>query len=211
MTQTRLVMIRHAESASIAQRWISGESTCGGITDRGHAQAKALHRRLLEAEALHPDRVISSSMRRATETTAIITTDIVDRFEVAEDLVERRPGECEGMSYEDYEAKYGRVPWSDWREPLSPGGESDEAFVHRVRGAIVQLVEAHRGETIWVVAHSGVLLATAHFLVNAADANPSWAAPAPTSISEWHWLAEDRHWILHRYNDSGHLGSLAPD
>ena len=205
---THLVMIRHAESASLAERWISGEASCGGITERGKEQAKALHHRLLGNDQLLPDQVISSSMHRATETATIITEGISCRFEITDDFVERRPGECEGMSYQEYEAKYGCPPWSDWRNPLSPGGESDEEFVARVRSALRNVVDAHEGRTIWVICHGGVLMATAHFLMRTSSEDAHWTNPEPTSISEWHRqgrVETAEGWTLDRYNDFAHL------
>jgi probable phosphoglycerate mutase len=212
MNATRLVMIRHAESAAVAGRWISGEATCRGITDRGRAQAQALHRRLLEDQGLAPDIVISSSMRRAKETTLLITPQLSEGFVLDDELVERRPGECEGMTYVEYEESYGCAPWSDWQSPLSPGGESDADFVTRVRAAVTRIVDAHRGQLIWVVCHGGVLMATAHWLMQTPTDGPHWENPAFTSLSEWHAsppATDSDRWTLSRYNDHAHLVGLA--
>ena len=80
--------------------------------------------------------VLSSTMRRAVETAEIIAEGLAVPVQTLEGLCERTPGECEGMTHDEYRARYGREPWHNWVRSLSPGGESDEEFVARVRGVI---------------------------------------------------------------------------
>jgi len=94
--------------------------------------------------------------------------------------------------------------------PLSPGGESDEEFVARVREVIGGLAEVHRGRTAWLVCHGGIIMASAAFLMQAGSGidAPKWENPAPTAISEWSRRsseAADGPWTLRRYNDHAHL------
>src|SRR5438445_1531491 len=119
-SSTRRVLIRHGESHSVADGWISGKATCRGLTERGVAQARVLRRRLAEETDLHPDVVLSSTMRRAVETADIIAEAVAVPVQALEELCERSPGECEGMSHDDYRATYGHEPWSDWIRPPPP-------------------------------------------------------------------------------------------
>jgi len=169
-----------------------------------------LRRRLAEDTRLDPDAVLSSTMRRAAETAEIITEGLDVPLQTLEELCERSPGECEGMTYDQYRATYGREPWSDWIRPLSPGGESDEEFVARVRGVIGHLAEECRGQTVWLVCHGGVIMATAAVLMQGGSGidAPKWENPAPTAISEWSRTTSDGTdgpWTLRRYNDHAHL------
>lgn len=207
---TRLVLIRHGESASNAGGWLSGQDTCGGLTDLGIFQAEALRARLAADPDLRPDAVLVSTMKRAVHTAEIVAgpTGIVP--EQRAELMERTSGEAEGLTIGEYTEKYGKRPWTDWVNPLSPGGESGAEFAERVVAATDRVVAEHRGRTVWVVCHGGVIMVSAIHrwpgsLDRTADigANPV-ASPANTSISEW-LVDVDDHWRLARYNDHTHL------
>ena len=158
---TRLVLIRHGESASNAGGWLSGQETCGGLTATGIAQAEALRWRLAADQDLVPDVVLVSTMRRAVETAEIIATPTGLVPEQRAELMERTPGEAEGLTSAQYTEQYGRAPWSNWAEPISPGGESGDDFTQRVLTATDRAVADHRGKTVWVVCHGGVIMVSA--------------------------------------------------
>lgn len=207
---TRLVLIRHGESASNAGRWLSGIDTCGGLSDLGRVQAERLRDRLA-ASGERPDVLLSSTMPRAVQTAEIVA-EAVDGVEVdaREELGERTPGECEGMTHDEYEQRYGKRPWADWEEALSPGGESNEEFLARVRRVIPALAQEHDGRTLWVVCHGGIIMSTAALLMGTQHrgAVPIWGNPANTAVSEWvHWEGQ---WLCTRYNDAAHLEGLTP-
>lgn len=207
---TRLVMLRHGESRSNAEFWLSGIATCKGLTERGAREAALLGAALRADPGLRPDRVVTSSMPRSVETAAIATEALGVTVEPLDRLIERTPGECEGMTVAEYTERYGHRPWHDWRQPLSPGGESEAEFAARVRAAVTDLAVAGRNATTWVFCHGGVIMAAADHLLGLPgdQAQPRWAAPANASITEWlRPPAEepDGPWRLRRYNDHAHL------
>ncbi len=210
-TPTRLVLIRHGESASNAGGWLSGQDTCGGLTDLGIAQAEALRDRLHRDDDLRPDAILVSTMRRAVHTAEIVAEPHgIDPTQHG-DLIERTSGEAEGMTIAEYTERYGIAPWSDWKDPLSPGGESGEEFSHRVTTALDRVVGAHAGRTVWVVCHGGVIMVTA--ARRWPNSTPDYGllpavSPMNTSISEWMVVVGDDRshlWRLARYNDHTHL------
>jgi probable phosphoglycerate mutase len=206
---TRIVLIRHGESASNAGRWISGIDTCGGLTDLGIAQAEALRERLAADPDLSPDAILVSTMRRAVHTAEIIADPHGMVPEQHHDLIERTSGEAEGLTVEEYFEKYGMHPWTDWENPLSPGGESGDEFAARVFSATDRVVSEHRGKTVWVVCHGGVIMVNAARRWPVSSGAASLAAlpvvsPINTSVSEWHVDAADI-WRMARYNDHTHL------
>src|SRR3954463_6008193 len=98
---TRLVFVRHGESRSNLEGWLSGIETCGGLTEKGRSQAAALRDRLLRTEELRPDMVFTSVMARATQTAEIVAPSWSGvPVEQLRDLSERLPGECEGMDHD---------------------------------------------------------------------------------------------------------------
>ena len=208
---TRIVLIRHGESASNAGGWLSGQDTCGGLTDLGVAQAEALRDRLAIDPMLRPDRVVVSTMRRAVHTAEIAAEPTGLPVEQFADLMERTSGEAEGLTIAEYTERYGKAPWTDWSNPLSPGGESGLEFFVRVTTAIDRVAEEGRGRTTWVICHGGVIMVTAigRWPGGGSD-GPSdlstipLASPMNSSISEW-TVEPTGGWRMVRFNDHTHL------
>ncbi|MEL6893419.1 MAG: histidine phosphatase family protein [Actinomycetota bacterium] len=209
---TRLVLIRHGESASNAGGWLSGQDTCGGLTKLGIAQAQALRERLAPDDDLRPDAVLVSTMRRAVHTAEIVAEPYGIVPEQHADLIERTSGEAEGLTIAEYTEKYGVAPWSDWENPLSPGGESGLEFAQRVNTALDRVVAEHAGRTVWVVCHGGVIMVTAavRWPGETVLKVPPAVSPQNTSVSEWliTGTGDDAVWRLGRYNDHAHLVGL---
>ena len=211
MGPTRLVLIRHGESASNAGGWLSGQDTCGGLTELGVAQAEALRDRLAVDPGMRPDRIVVSTMRRAVHTAEIAAGPTGLDVEQFSDLMERTSGEAEGLTIAEYTEKYGKAPWTDWSNPLSPGGESGTDFSTRVTSAINRVAEEGRGRTTWVVCHGGVIMVTAIARWHGAVASPPsdlstipLASPMNSSISEW-TVEPTGGWRMMRFNDHTHL------
>jgi len=204
---TRMILIRHGQSASNAEGWLSGQETCGGLTDLGVAQAEALCTRLAADPSMRPDAVLVSTMARAVQTAEIISEPLGVVPEQHADLMERTAGEAEGLTIAQYTEKYGIAPWTDWENPLGPGGESGPEFTQRVITATDRVVEEHRGKTVWVVCHGGVIMVTAVRRWAGVDVDLRQlpvASPQNTSVSEWHVDADD-NWRMSRFADDTHL------
>jgi len=204
---TRIILIRHGQSASNAEGWLSGQESCGGLTNLGVAQAEALRARLSADESMQPDAVLVSTMQRAVHTAEIISEPFGMVPEQHADLMERTSGEAEGLTIAQYTDKYGIAPWSDWENPLSPGGESGLAFADRVTAATDRVVNEYRGKTVWVVCHGGVIMVTAVRRWPGASFDLRQlpvASPQNTSVSEWQ-VDIDSNWRMSRFADDTHL------
>ena len=204
---TRMILIRHGQSASNAEGWLSGQESCGGLTDLGVAQAEALRSRLAADESMRPDAVLVSTMQRAVHTAEIISEPLGMVPEQHADLMERTSGEAEGLTIAQYTEKYGIAPWSDWENHLSPGGESGLVFADRVMTATDRVVKEYRGKTVWVVCHGGVIMVTAVRRWPGASFDLRQlpvASPQNTSVSEWH-VDIDSNWRMSRFADDTHL------
>ena len=206
---SRLVLVRHGQSRSNLEEWISSQSTCGGLTDRGRLEAAAARDRLAALPDLAPDAVVVSTMRRAIETAAIVAEPTGLQAEQRAELIERIPGEVEGMTVVDFVEKFGHRPFSTWAPALSPGGEDSLVFQARVSGALDQLTAETVGKTTWVVCHGWVVRAAAHhFAGGEPAAEPSFTGSINASFSVWMSAASGAPWQLERYNDHAHLTGL---
>jgi probable phosphoglycerate mutase len=213
---TRLLLIRHGESQVYVDGVVGGLATCNGLSDLGRRQAAALRDRLAETHEFDPvDALIASTLPRARETAEIISPAIGNLPVVEdEDVCELHPGEADGMSYDDYVAKYG---WRDMEAnpdlELSPGGESIAAFHRRVGTALTRIADAHPDQTVVIACHGGVVDVGLRTLLGLGMVGGFDLYTENTSITEFVLAPATerrptRRWRLVRYNDAAHLAGV---
>jgi probable phosphoglycerate mutase len=205
---TRLVFVRHGHAEVAQNKIVGGHLGCTGLTDLGRRQATALRDRLVGVP-MSVDGIVTSVLPRAIETAEILASGFgVDVGSIPRwcGLCERHPGEGDGLSWDVFVERYGAIdPFDDPERPLSPGGESYRDLVSRVSTVVEQLAEEHRGKTVLVVSHGGVIQAATLTLLGLP---PRWLAPdlANTGLTEW-VMNRDGIWLLGRFNDAAHLES----
>lgn len=215
--RTRLVLVRHGESQVTVDAVVGGPKTCSGLSAKGRRQAEALADRLARTGEIRADVVLASTMPRAVQTAEIIAPALGGlEVEQVEDLEERRPGECDGMTWEAYREAYRREGWTfSIFEPLSPGGESFAEFQVRAATTLSQVATRLSGRTIVIACHGGIIEASMVAFLGLPQSAGSGSMHQPnTSITEW-VLAPGAHgargvgpWQLVRYNDAGHLATM---
>ena len=156
MDATRIVAIRHGETAWNAESRLQGQLD-SPLNARGLAQAATL------AGALGDEGVVAvyaSDLGRAWQTAQALAVPLGLPLVADAGLRERGFGLLEGLTY----AEIDRL-WPDlarrWRsrEPgfVPPGGESLIDFSARCVDAVARLSAPHRGQAIALVCHGGVL------------------------------------------------------
>jgi probable phosphoglycerate mutase len=153
-----LLLIRHAESSwNAADRWQGhGDPP---LSDRGRAQANALARELAR-EAI--DVLVSSDLRRAAETAAILGQARSLQPEWNPRLRELDIGDWEGLTRDQIERTAGDVlrRFDDGDLDVRPGGgENLREIEQRAVSVVTELVDAHPGRRLAVVTHLGVIRA----------------------------------------------------
>lgn len=214
---TGLVLIRHGESRSTVERVVGGHQGCTGLSDRGRRQSEALRDRLARTGELAAASVLLTSiLPRAIETAEIIAPALgglaVDQHC---DLCELHVGEGDGLTWEEFEERYRRSGAS--RSPYvaaSPGGESWAAFFVRAGGALRRVTDEHRGQTVVVVCHGGIIEGSFATLGNLPVRRSFDLRIDNTSITEWVRPPDGEpggevRWKLVRFNDAAHLHGLA--
>lgn len=206
---TTLALIRHGESRATVERVVGGDLGCSGLTELGRRQAAALRDRLARTGELRADVLLASTLPRAVETAEIIAPPLGSPEIVRDcDLCELHPGECDTLSWDEYDERYGVDMRARPYDPISPGGESLAEFNVRVGRALFRLAEDHQGQSVVVAAHGGVVMASMVCFLGlpAQRAVPADLWVTNTSITEWR--CRDGRWALIRFNDAAHLAGV---
>lgn len=205
---TRLVLVRHGETAWNAERRMQGQIDIG-LNARGRAQAAAL------ADALGGEglaAVVASDLQRAWYTAQPLATALGLPLHAEPGLRERHFGLLQGLTHDEIEARHPEMArlWRT-RDPqfTPPGGESLLQFDARCRATVRRLAARHAGQAIALVTHGGVLdllyRAATHL---ALDAPRSW----PLGNAAVHRLLATAEGLsLVGWNDTAHLDALVLD
>lgn len=205
----RLLLVRHGESEHARLGLVAGERGCPGLTPRGRTQARALRQRLTDQQ-LRVDTLLSSPVPRARETARILrpalqpagATVAVDR-----NLGEPDPGEGDGLTTDQFVARYGTLdPQVAPDRPRCRGGESWNAFLARVRDTTTSLPTRFPDQTVLAVTHAGFIV---WFFLGLFAVPPSADRarldPTFASLTEWEFDETQRYWRLISFNDTAHL------
>ncbi|MFI5925058.1 bifunctional RNase H/acid phosphatase [Micromonospora sp. NPDC051543] len=153
-TATRLILVRHGETAYTEQGRYSGRGDVP-LSERGRAQAAATGTRVA---ALAPSvaAVLSSPLSRCTATAAAIAAAIGDvPVRTEADLIECDFGQWEGRTFAEVRQQWpGEMDaWLASPRIAPPGGESFTHVAERVHRVVNALPKAYTGETVVVVSH----------------------------------------------------------
>lgn len=215
MDTTRLLLVRHGESQAQVDRVVGGPTGCTGLSDLGRRQVMALAERW-QGTGFVADRLFSSTLPRAAETAELLAPAIGGLSVTQDpDLVELQPGECDGLSWDDYQIRYGVDMRTDPYAELSPGGESVAGFLLRVGRTLHRVAVDHAGATVVVACHGGVVDGSMVCFLGLPLQRVADLDLRATNSAVTEWMVESEkdkplHWALRRYNDTAHLEGL-PD
>lgn len=158
--------MRHGASRSTELEIVGGHLGCRGLSADGVLQCERLSSRWLQAPPFDDEfpygAAYSSKMRRSLETAMLVMSPLGLALDgVYCELCEIHPGVTDGMPWSEVAEKFGDVATlHDPSEPIAPGGESWNQMTARACGLLRLLSERHRGETVLVFTHRGVVEAT---------------------------------------------------
>lgn len=155
MKRTRIYLVRHGQVEGFEEKRYNGQGDVR-LTPEGEAQFGLLQMRL-QKKTVHA--VYSSDLSRCLDGARLLARTFDLEPVVRPELRELHIGEWEGKTWQELQAAYPE----EWRARLAdivhyqvPGGESLLALAERVRAVIRELVAAHPGEDLLLVAHGGV-------------------------------------------------------
>ena len=202
---TRVVLVRHAHSC--ANTGDASAPLCGWsdvpLSARGWAQLVHLARRFRRAP--RPAAVYSSSLRRAWNTAQSLPAAEVRDVKRCAGLREISCGRLDGLPIHEVQQRFPDV----WRGNMEqddmtfrwPGGESYMGFRRRCLRTVARIAARHRGSTVVLVTHAGVI---SQIIGHLHDTNPAeWGRfrPGNTSVTEIAW--EPRELVA--FDDRSHL------
>ena len=208
MHATRLVVIRHGETAWNAEHRLQGQRDIP-FNALGHRQAAILGPALADEGLVA---VVASDLQRAWQTGSALATALGLPLLPDPGLRERAFGMLEGLTFAQIEADWP-VHARRWRtrEPgfVPDGGESLVAFQARCLATVERLAMAYAGQTIALVCHGGVLDGLYRAATHVALDHPrSWLL-GHAGINRL--LHTPEGLALVGWDDSAHLGSLVAD
>ena len=174
-----LLVIRHAEPVRVTAEQSGGAPADPELTARGRDQADRLGD-WLGAEGV--DHVVSSPLRRATETATPLATALGLELAIDNQLCEYDANTDSYIPIEELRAAKddrwqamieGR--WEDF------GGEAPEVFRARIVGRLDAIIDEHPGERVAVVCHGGVI--NVYLAALLGIDRHLWFDPGYTSIS----------------------------
>jgi probable phosphoglycerate mutase len=149
---TRMLLLRHGQTALSAQRRYSGQGD-PELTELGHQQAAAAAARL----AAVPDvaAVLSSPLRRARQTAAAVAEATGAPLLVRPRLIETDFGGWEGLTFAEAKARNPELHarWLGCEDVAAPDGESFADVWRRVDAERQAIVEEFPGATVVLVSH----------------------------------------------------------
>jgi len=214
--KTRIVLVRHGEAhVNLATEGPALLDT-EGLTDRGVAQAQALHDRLASTRELHADAVVASTFPRAWQTAQIVAPALGVPVQADPELQEWRIGEdVSDVTFAEIEAAWDRLVTGEGLfDRPTPQTESYADFAFRVGHALDRLARRERGRSVIVFTHGGVI-----DLAMSGWGRGTWLEPPRTTfrtrhtaLTEWvgHHAGETSppEWELRRYNDDHHAAGV---
>ncbi len=200
---TTVIVVRHGETEWNKQGIQQGHLN-SDLTELGIAQAQAAGEVL---KAFPIDRMYASDLGRAVQTAQIISEAIGMPFQTDKRLRERMLGVVEGKSKQDLSEKYplesARLTQYD-PDYRVPGGESIRERYARHISCLEKLAVVHRGQTLLVVAHGGVLSSCIHKALKIPLDRPRSFSMHNGSINVF-TIDGYGEWLLERWGQTGRL------
>lgn len=199
---TTLLLTRHGVTSFTVEKRFCGVSD-PPLTEAGRAQAKALAERLIGTGI---DVIVSSPLARCRETATIVAAALDVSVDYDDDLRETDFGAWEGLTYATVEERWPRelAKWLADTSISPPDGESYTSLQFRVAAAQQRIVNRHREQTVFVVAHSRPV---AVFVADALSAPVSSLFRLPVAnagLSRLDYYIDGLP-VLRLFNDTSHL------
>jgi len=207
MTDTRhteLFLVRHGQTESNVAGLLHG-STDVPLNEVGLRQAEQVALRIQEMTDIAS--IYASPLQRAHRTAQAIARSTRLPLHLHPGLSEMHFGLAEGIVISEiaqlYPEVYERLNNLDDHDVRFPEGESRREFVQRIEAALDDVINAHLGERVIVVAHGGVIAAATALMLG--EQPGDWRRYSIANCSVTHFEMATTGPIAHLISDTVHL------
>ncbi|GAA1808166.1 bifunctional RNase H/acid phosphatase [Luedemannella flava] len=206
---TRLILVRHGETALTAQRRYSGRGDVP-LSAIGRDQARAAAARVAELANGTVDTLITSPLGRCRQTAEIISAAVgMSPIAIDQDLIECDFGEWEGLTFGEVRDRWPdeMSAWLSDPAIAPPGGESFRDVTTRVRRSASALFASYPGRTVVLVSHVTPIKLILRDALSASDAflhRLFLDAAGISLVDRW----PDGGIAVRTVNDTAHLAAL---
>jgi ribonuclease H / adenosylcobalamin/alpha-ribazole phosphatase len=199
---TTTLLLRHGQTPLSVEKRFSGVGD-PELTPLGREMAAAAAVRLAGSGA---HAVVSSPLRRARQTAALVAEALGVEVDVEEGLRETDFGEWEGCTFAEIRERWPTEldAWLASPAVAPPGGESFDATTERVRSALRRMLRAHPGRTVVVVSHVTPIKTLLRVALEAPPSALYRMHLDLVALSEVQWYADGRA-VVRSMNDTAHL------
>ena len=151
------------------------------LIEEGIEQAKIMGNYLKDKQKEYKlEKIISSDLLRAKQTTEIINQFLEIPIEYTDKLREMNNGEIAGMLNTEVERLYPGLYYNTLEiDEKYPGGESPINFFERIKKNFFEIIEKNSGiENLLIVTHSGVINIIYHIIKDEEWSNKKKGYPA---------------------------------
>jgi 2,3-bisphosphoglycerate-dependent phosphoglycerate mutase len=191
-----ITLLRHGESEGNLSGIIQGQSEYP-LTPIGEEQAQRLAS-LWKSDEVRFDLIISSPLRRASQTAIIIATTLKVPIEYEPAWKERNFGQLQGIKLDDVNQLTPPVDFFQLYEPIGVTGESQLDLYTRASQAIQNVLRRPEGSYL-IVSHGGILN-KALFVIMGITPQGHYNSPlfrfGNTGYAQFHYFPLSRQWAL---------------
>lgn len=186
MTLRRLVLWRHGETSWNVDRRMQGQLDAQ-LSEVGIEQAKLAAPQIA---AFAPRALLTSDLRRAADTAAVLAELTGLPAQVDKRLRETHLGDWQGLTHQDVDSRWpgGRGLWRRDAEWAPPGGETRVDVAGRARQIVVELDGKPDIDVAVLCSHGGLIASLVACLLGL----PVDRWPALSGIGNCHWSVIDR-------------------
>jgi probable phosphoglycerate mutase len=201
---TTTLLLRHGQTVLSIEKRFSGVGD-QELTEVGRAQAAAAAVRLASSGAVA---VVSSPVRRARETAALVGEALGVEVSYDEGFRETDFGDWEGYTFAEVRAKWPQElkEWLASTAVAPPFGESFDATATRVRQARDRVLTSYGGQTVVVVSHVTPIKTLLRIALEAPPVALYRIHLDLACVNEVQWFA-DGPAVVRSMNDTGHLSA----
>jgi len=177
----KLIFVRHGQTDFNKQGIVQGQEKDVPLNEEGVRQVE----RTASLFTQHVDRIMSSPLKRASQTAEILGKQLQKPTEFRDEIKESSMGSLAGKTWPEIEVVTGDPKVFEKDRNLTfdyrpYGGESSEHMRARVAGFVDDMKEKHPDESILVVAHGGVI-----DTMNALYGEKEFPEPGNASVHEF--------------------------